>query len=170
MLKRLEKFLIAILGTAVAIFGIISMITNKFEPIADTNGPDDYSLAVITEEDIIKMEMGSTGGLTRETKKLFNNTVTFSAKDFSGVSEILFDNLVLDSDYVLSIRDYNIHGGNFSLVVVHEDEIVAVLEPGAAVDYVLENVNGRVSLRIAGESASFEFSMSEFDYELHGHY
>ena len=145
------------------------LLFDGIEHIEDTNGPDDYSLQTITEENIIKMDMGSIGGPNISRGILTGDTVEFSAKKFTGVYEILYDNFIGKSDFQLDLTNYYIKGGNFKLVVVHDDEIVAELEPGMLVEYRLEDVKGYVSLRIVGESASFTFSMTGYDYDWHSH-
>ncbi len=137
--------------------------------IEDTNGADNFSLQAISDREIIDISTGSVGGPKISRSVLTGNTVEFSAEKFTGVYEILYDNFIGKSDFVLDITNYNIHGGNFKMVVVHNDEIVAELEPDMFVEYRLEDVKGYVSLRIAGESSSFTFSMSEFDYNYHSH-
>ena len=136
--------------------------------IKDTNGADNYSLQSITEQNIIKQDIGSVGGPTITRNSLFG-TVEFSAEKYTGVTEIIFDDFILTSDFTVSLTAFEVYEGNFQMVVVHNDEIVAVLEPDTFVDYTLENVKGYVSLRIAGESASFSFCMMQSDYDFHGH-
>ena len=137
--------------------------------IEDTNGAEDFSLQTITDEDIINMSTGSIGGPEISQSALTGDTVEFSSEKFTGVYEILYDNFILPSDFEVDLTAYEIFGGNFELVVVHNDEIIAVLEPDLFVNYRLEDVTGTVSLRIAGESASFSFCMSEMEYDYHSH-
>ena len=137
--------------------------------IADTNGPDDFSLQTITDQNIIDRSTGSIGGPSISGSLLTGDTVEFSAEKFTGVYEILYDNYIAPSDFEVNLTNYHIHGGNFKLAVVHNEKIVAVLEPGLFVDYRLEDITGYISLRIAGESASFTFSMSEYEYDRHAH-
>lgn len=144
-------------------------IFGGIDHIEDTNGADNFALQEITDENIINEDIGSIGGPKISRSMLTGATVEFSAEKFTGVYEILYDNYVLPSDFYLDLTAYEIYGGNFKLVVVHNDEIVAVLEPDLFVDYLLEDVTGTVSLKIAGESASFSFSMSQMDYDSHSH-
>jgi hypothetical protein len=64
--------------------------------------------------------------------------------------------------------DFTVTGGNFRMVVVNEDRIIADIEPGTQ-QILLEGVKGRVALRIAGESAAYSFSMTEFEYNSFAH-
>lgn len=167
--ENTKKLLLAaaalILGIAVGIW----LILGAPEHIEDTNGPADFSLQVITEENIINRDFGSVGGPKKSTGLLTGDAVEFSAEKFTGVYEILYDHFLLPSDFDLSIANYEIRGGNFQLLVVHNDRIVAVLEPDLFVEYRLEDVTGTVSLRIAGESAAFSFAMSGYEYDRHSH-
>lgn len=137
--------------------------------IEDTNGPENFDLQTITDEEIINMSTGSIGGPKISRSILTGDAVEFSAEKFTGVYEIMYDNFIGTSDFEVDLTAYEIYGGNFKLAVVHNDEIVAVLEPGLFVEYRLEDITGYVSLRIAGESASFSFSMSELEYDYHSH-
>lgn len=139
------------------------------EHIEDTNGEDNFELQTITEQQIVDMSIGSVGGPKISKSILTGDTVEFSAQKFTGVYEILYDNFIGKSDFEINLTGYEIYGGNFKLVVVHNEQIVAVLEPGLFVDYRLEDIKGYVSLRIVGESASFAFSMSQWEYDQHAH-
>ena len=148
---------------------VTMMIFGGIDHIEDTNGPEDFSLQTITDQQIVDLSIGSVGGPNIGRNSLLGSTVEFYSDKFTGVYEILYDNFILPSDFVLSLYNFEIRGGNFKLVIVHDDKIVAELEPGMTVDYRLENVTGAVSLRIVGESASFRFDMTEFDYDFHSH-
>ena len=164
--KKVFAILSAIVLVAVA---VVWFLTDGIEHIEDTNGADNFALQEITDEEIINMSTGAIGGPKISRSMLTGDTVEFSAEKFTGVYEILYDNFILPSDFDLSLFTYNINGGNFKLAVVHDDKIVATLEPDLFVDYRLEDVTGTVSLRIAGESASFSFSINEIDYDMHSH-
>ena len=162
----------ALAGIAVVIVLIVAVVwfmNNGIEHIEDTNGADNFELQQITDENIIKDDLGAVGGPKISRPVLLGDTVEFSAKKFTGVYEILYDNYIMPSDFELNLTGYEISGGNFKMVVVHDDKIVATLEPDLFVNYRLEDVKGTVSLMIAGESASFSFSMSEMEYDGHAH-
>ena len=169
-LSEKTKKQLTLAGAAVFAIAVLAMtLFGGIDHIEDTNGPEDFSLQTITDRQIVELSTGSIGGPAITRSSLLGSTVEFSSKKYTGVSEILYDNFILPSDFVLDLTNFYVHEGNFQLVVVHEDEIVDVLEPDMFVEYRLENVTGYVSLRIVGESASFTFSMSEFDYDLHSH-
>ena len=97
-----------------------------------------------------------------------NDGVTFSSDKFTGVAEIMLTNFVLPSDFDLQVAGFHINSGNFRLVVVHNDEIVADLEPDLFASCYLEDVTGTVSVVIAGESADFAFSLDALFCERYG--
>jgi hypothetical protein len=164
-LKNAAVFVFAVVLVAAGFFWFGK---DSLDHIEDTNG-DDISLQVITEQQIVERSIGALGGPNVLRSSILGSTVEFSAKKYTGVTEILYDNYILPSDFVLDLINYEILGGNFQLVVVHDDKIVAVLEPGTFVHYRMDDITGYVSLRIVGESAAFKFSMSEFDLDMHTH-
>ena len=58
-LTKQNNILWIIVAVVVIAFCAYSFLTSDLEHIEDTNGPDNYALAVITDEDIVKQEMGS---------------------------------------------------------------------------------------------------------------
>ena len=134
--------------------------------IEDTNGPDNFALNTITDQNILNLDLPS-GGYGTKTSGLLSKTVTHSGKDFSGVVEVLWTDMIA-GDFLLDLMDFTVTGGNFRMVVVNEDRIIADIEPGTT-QILLEGVKGRVALRIAGESASYSFSMTEFEYNSFAH-
>lgn len=161
-LTMIGALVLAVVAGAWIIFG-------GTDHIEDTNGAEDFSLQTITDEDIVNMSTGAIGGPKISRSLLTGDTVEFSSEKYTGVSEIFYDNFILPSDFEVDLSGFVVNGGNFKMVVVHNDKIVATLEPDLFVDYILEDVTGTVSLRISGESASFAFSMSEVDYDHHSH-
>ena len=134
--------------------------------IEDTNGPDNFAPNTITDQNILNLDLPS-GGYSTKTSGLLSKTVTHSGKDFSGVVEVLWTDMIA-GDFLLDLMDYTVTGGNFRMVVVNEDRIIADIEPGTT-QILLEGVKGRVALRIAGESAAYSFSMTEFEYNSFAH-
>ena len=134
--------------------------------IEDTNGPDNVALNTITDQNILNLDLPS-GGYGTKTSGLLSKTVTHSGKDVSGVVEVLWTDMIA-GDFLLDLMDYTVTGGNFRMVVVNEDRIIADIEPGTT-QILLEGVKGRVALRIAGESAAYSFSMTEFEYNSFAH-
>ena len=169
MNEKTKKTLILV---AAAVFVVVVgawLILGGTEHIEDTNGADNYALQTITDENIIEMDMGAIGGPKISKNILQGSNVEFSAEKFTGVYEVFYDNFIGKSDFEVNLSGFEVKEGNFKMVVVHDDKIVATLEPDLFVEYRLEDVTGTVSLRIAGESASFIFNMSQMDYDHHAH-
>ena len=164
MNPKTKDILIKVAAALLIIVGGIWLFLSKVEHIEDTNGPDNYSLTTITDQNIIKRDMGATG-LSRSKSLLTGDTHTFSSDKFTGVEEIMYNNYILNSSDYFTIYNYEIKEGNMKMVVVLDDEIIAELEPGMVVEYDFKDVNGTLSLRIAGESAAFRFDISGFDLD-----
>lgn len=167
--EKTKKALITVAAIVFAVVVGVWLLLDAPEHIEDTNGAENFSLQTITEEQIVTMSIGSIGGPNKSRSILTGDSIEFSADKFTGVAEILYDNFIAPSDFQLDLTNYEITGGNFQLVVVHNEQIVAVLEPDMFVSFRLEDITGYVSLRIVGESAAFRFFMSEFDYNFHSH-
>lgn len=164
-LKKLIGIIVVILFIGVCAFWFLG---SDIEHIEDTNGPDNYSLTTITDENIIKQNIGALGN-KRSKGFLSGDIIEFSSKKFTGVTEIMHNNYIGKSDVYFQLLNYNIKEGNFKVVVVHNDKIVAELEPDMFVEYRLEDISGTVSLRIAGESAAYSFGITASDYDRFSH-
>ena len=139
---------------------------NGIEHVEDMNGPEDISIAMITDMDIVNMNYGSKGSV--KTESMFN--VKFSSKKFTGVEELFYNNYISDNNSVtLRFSEYTVTEGNFALVVVNEGEILAKIEPGDSLEYTFENISGRFSVRIVGESAAYTIRMDNYDYDQFFH-
>lgn len=122
--------------------------------LEDTNGPEDYSLQTLTEEDILQ---GASTIKVMSSSTTINNKSTCKAKTMSGVETLFSRKLQNESlDILLSCE---ITGGNARLVLILDGEILhdfALNENDQ--HFTLENVTGKVSLRLAGESAGYAVS------------
>ena len=167
-----NNLLYILIAVAVVVICGYSFLTSDLKHIEDTNGPDDYTLTTITDENIIKQDMGMVGGIKLH-RDIIGSGITFSSDGFTGVYEVLYDNYVLPSDFHLELTNLTVTGGNFRAVIVHDDKIVENLEFNSEdnlfIDYLLEDVTGTVKLVLAGESAAFSFSMLESEYESFAH-
>lgn len=137
----------------------------------DLNGPDDYSLNTITDENIINRDIGSMG-VSRSQSSLdlgnitISSMVKFSSNKFSGVYEVMYNNFFFNSSIQITSMSLKVTSGNFKMVVVEDDEkIIKTIEPSDSIDLYLDNLNGYISFRIAGESAAFELYISQIDFE-----
>ena len=170
-MEKFRKRLIPIAAVTLVAVILFVFVKSDLKHIEDTNGPDNFKLNTITDAQIIDMDMGSINAVSVR-KDLIGDGLTFYSNKFTGVYEVLYDNLIGKSDFVLSFSSLTVTEGNFRMVVVHDGRIVAEFEPNAEdpfVDYMLEDVSGTVSLRIVGESAAYSFHMSAYEYDNHAH-
>lgn len=166
MNEKMKKLLWGVLAVAVVVVCAVSFLTSDLEHIEDTNGPDDYSLTTITEQDILDHSMGCLN-FGRTTNAL-TGTVTFDSGKFTGVKQIMWTNIMFSTGVTLDLIDYEVHSGNFAMAVIHNGEIIRYIQPGeTTVD--LGAITGDVSLVVAGESADFRFSMFQSEYDSYAH-
>lgn len=159
------------IAVVIAVVGAVAawMILNPGpEHIEDTNGADDYSLQTITEEDVVKCEMGSRGGLAESTSNLsvggiqISDGIEYSCKKFTGVHRLYTCTIFKGSDIHVSLVDFKIKSGNFAFYVVLDGEIYGQVKPaedGGFSEFILDSVekSGTLEYIIAGESANFSF-------------
>ncbi len=165
-ITRQNKLLWIIVAVLMLAVGGYWMLTSDLEHIEDSNGPEDISLAVITDENIINQDIGALN--VSKTTDPLNDGITFSSKQFSGVYRVFLTNFLFDSDFDMSVAGFWVNSGNFRMCIVHEGRIIADVEPGMLVDVQLEDLNGTFELVIAGESADFEFTLERGFCEQYG--
>lgn len=176
MNKKMKDILWKVFALVLVVVVAVWFLMDDMEPIEDTNGPDDISLTTITDENIINLDMGALNAIKVSESDLqvggldLDPIVDFSSEDFSGVYEVLYNHFIGNSDVVIELDYLKVDSGNFKMVVLLDGEIVTTIEPSdEPISFRMEDVNGTVSLRIAGESASYSFAMSKTDYELFEH-
>ena len=160
MMKRFFALLLTVLL-------LLSCTACGSAAIEDTNGPDNFALNTIADRNILDLDLPSSGH-SYKTGGLLTKTIEFSSKDFSGVVEILWTDMIAGT-FVLDLMDYSVTSGNFRMVIVNSDKIVATIEPGTT-HVELDGLQGYVSLRIAGESAAYSFSMAQSEYDAFSHH
>lgn len=153
-LNEKTKKIIAAVG-AVVLIAVCALwfLNSDLEHIEDTNGAENYALQTITDENIIKRDVGATG--LKISTDAITNTKTYSSEKFTGVEEIYGTN-IWGNRLEITINHTRVDSGNFKIVLLEGEKIVhefALNELSQS--YVLENPNGYISLRIAGESADF---------------
>lgn len=155
----MEKIKKILSGVGVVVFIVVVavwMLSSDLEHIEDTNGSDIYKLQQINDGNIIKMDVGALN--YAQADELFNNLPTYKSDKFTGVAEIYTTNII-GNRFDITLYNLWVESGNFRVVLVHNDEIVHEFKLNELMQsYTLENPKGNVSLRIAGESAKFEFS------------
>jgi len=142
---------------AIAIIGIAAVwfLGSDLEHIEDTNGADNYTLQTITDENICNRDIGALNVKTKTG--ILNDVVTYKSDCFTGVYEVFTENIVTNR-YEITVNHASVNAGNFKMVLCIDDEIVHVFELNELTQtFLMEDVAGTVSLRIAGESADFMF-------------
>lgn len=117
--------------------------------IEDTNGLKDFSLAQISNEDIVHGRSSMSSGRIQTTS---GGRTSISVRKYSGVQTLETFNEV--GGGVLKY-DITLKSGNLRAVLVHDSDIVAELTVnGGECEYVFPD-NGTYKLKIAGETAEF---------------
>ena len=149
-----------VLGLIMAL-GFAVMAAGCGVEIADTNGPDDYSLATITEENIINQDMGASSysmSPGSEDEEYMVKSTKFKGKEFSGVAQLYMTNYIGKSDVTVDVSNLTVNSGNFALYAVLDGEIVHEFKNGELMEtFELKDINGTFELVIAGETADFKF-------------
>ena len=125
----------------------------------DTNGEDNFTLQTITDQNIINLDLGSSG-LSYSESHLGDlvSSAEYSAKNFNGVAQLYLTNFLLPSDIEIYIGHMNVKKGNFKMVVINNDAIIFEIPLDSFGDtYRFEDLTGSFSVHVAGESAAFEF-------------
>ena len=154
-MEKLKKILPLLAAVALIVVAVIWFTGSDLEHIADTNGPDDFTLQTITDDNIRNRDMGALN--VGQSTSLVSDTVSYSSKKFTGVYEVFTENIITNR-YEITVNHARVDAGNFKMVLCVDDEIVHEFTLNTlSQTFVLEHVNGTVSLRIAGESADFMF-------------
>ena len=140
----------------VLVYGGYSLLTSDLEHIEDTNGPDNYRLQQITDYDIIEREMGSLNLTIKD--QVLSSLPLVTSKKFTGVADVYTTN-VWGNRLDITLYTTEVKSGNLKIVLIHNDEIVHEFRLNELTEtYTLQNPDGFVALRVAGESAEFKFS------------
>ncbi len=127
--------------------------------IEDTNGEDDYSLATITEEQLVKGTNSSSKVGFLHTQ--INDTHTFKVNKFSGVEVLESIRATESTKSITFLVECTRNSGNLYVYVRCDGQIVGDFEIGTKDDLVIENpAPGKYELCVAGESASYELSVT----------
>lgn len=165
-LQKQNNLLWIICAVVMVVVGGYLFLTDDLEHIEDANGPDNYALVTITDENIIKQDVGALN--VQKSTGLLNDGITFSSKKFTGVYRVFVTNFFLNSDFQMDLAGFWVNGGNFRMCIVNNDEIIADVEPGSFPEVLLHDLNGSFELVIAGESADFEFTLDRVVCEQYG--
>lgn len=161
-----NNLLYILIAVAVVVICGYSFLNSDLKHIEDTNGPDDYTLTTITDENIIKQDMGALN--VSKSTGLLNDGVTFKSDKFTGVYRVFQTNFFFDSDFLMDVAGFWVNNGNFRMCIVNDGKIIANVEPGMFATCELSDLNGSFELVIAGESADFEFTLNRLFCEQYG--
>ena len=155
-MKKIVCFLLA-MGLAVFAAGCSSV---EFE---DTNGPDDYSLTQITDDNIVNLDVGAASYSQKpgsEESDNLSRMTEFKSDSFNGVAEIYRTHLLGKSDLTIDVSNLQVSGGNYRLSVVQDGEIIYDFPLNEMLQtYELRDTNGDISIVMSGESADFYMSI-----------
>lgn len=139
---------------------VVSLVGCGGTEYEDTNGENNYALQTITDENIINLETGASGLSFSEEDFGGIISTEYSSKNFNGVEQIYTTSFIGSADVTVYIGTMNVKGGNFKLVAINNDTIIKEFPLDAfAETYVFEDIKGTFSIHLAGENASFEFSI-----------
>ena len=121
--------------------------------IEDTNGEDDYSLATITEEQLVKGTNSSSKVGFLHTQ--INNSHTFKVNKFSGVEAIESVRATESTKSITFLVESTRKSGNLYVYVRCDGQIVGDFEIGEKDELVLENphpANTSFALRVRAQA------------------
>ena len=134
----------------------LSLTLTSCSHIEDTNGPDDYSLVEISNDEIVSGKSYSTsvGKLTTQTGR----TIKLKISKFSGVENVQsFKTTNSDITFTVSIE---VTQGNFKAVLVQNNKIIHEFNNNQNNQVVtVSKGTGSVAVYIAGESAKFNLTI-----------
>lgn len=154
MLEFIKNSKIAIIVFLVLLVGLLAILPTASPQvdIKDKNGPDDYSLCKLEDEDIIK---GIDGDIV-ENHQEGSKKHTFHGTLFSG-AETVYDFNTPNLTCTIRVTQFTVTSGNARLVVVADGKIVHDFDLNSGEQtYMLTNFTENAALKIAGESAMFD--------------
>ena len=121
--------------------------------VEDINGPDDYSLATYTDDDILNGIRSTTtiGTLTTRVEKNGHLTASYKASKISGC--VVLESFKSNSDTISFKFDFTCESGNALIVIVYNNEIIKKVEPNTEVSFELNNQGNKYKVWLIGESA-----------------
>lgn len=157
-MKKWVFFIGNIALISIAIVWTITYFQNRH--IEDLNGADDFTLQTITDGNIEHMNVDAFGSEIN-TDKSSNITTCFSKK-FTGVDEV-FCRYCIGPHLTITINNLQVTQGNLRVVALLDEKIIHEFSLNEAEQTIdLKDLNGFVSIRIAGESACYQFDYSYF--------
>ena len=144
-------------------YRIIKIIKLKDDELPDLNGPEDYSLYLLSEEEVVKTydyvafltsegQYGESTNVDKDHKYYDYDKVNFQAKHFSGVKVLQATNI--SDDYCTFKINSEVNSGNFDIVIIVDGELHSKVDINQETIISLEGIKDKtVLVKIAGESA-----------------
>ena len=154
MFKNSKTSIIIFAVLVVAAIAFFPTIGSNVKEYKDTNGENDFSLCKITDEDIIEGMDSSTLNIVTFDEE--QNEYWYLGKYFNG-STSLSTGTPLTKNNTINIQKFSVTKGNARLLILAENTIVHDFTPNESnQELSLNNLQGDISLVIAGESTNFE--------------
>ncbi len=154
MFKNSKTSIIIFAVLVVAAIAFFPTIGSNVKEYKDTNGENDFSLCKITDEDIIEGMDSSTLNIVTFDEK--QNEYWYLGKYFNG-STSLDTGTPLTKNNTINIQKFSVTKGNARLLILADNTIVHDFIPNESnQELSLNNLQGDISLVIAGESTNFE--------------
>lgn len=154
MFKNSKTSIIIFAVLVVAAIAFFPTIGSNVKEYKDTNGENDFSLCKITDEDIIEGMDSSTLNIVTFDEE--QNEYWYLGKYFNG-STSLSTGTPLTKNNTINIQKFSVTKGNARLLILADNTIVHDFSPNESnQELSLNNLQGDISLVVAGESANFE--------------
>lgn len=154
MFKNSKTSIIIFAVLVVAAIAFFPTIGSNVKEYKDTNGENDFSLCKITDEDIIEGMDSSTLNIVTFDEE--QNEYWYLGKYFNG-STSLSTGTPLTKNNTINIQKFSVTKGNARLLILADNTIVHDFIPNESnQELSLNNLQGDISLVIAGESTNFE--------------
>jgi len=174
--KKKDKLFAIVIVAAIAVGTAWTFLTGP-EHIEDTNGPDNFSINRITDEEIIKGDYGTTGSLQKGSSQInlgggvtISSSVKFATKKFTGVYDLVWADYILPSDFEITLYNLQVTGGNFEIMLINDGKIIDHIDINGDGYLRVDNLTGNTVLRLVAESAAFSFEVSQSDFDMFEHY
>ena len=122
----------------------------------DTNGEDDISLCSLTEEDLLEKHPHALFNMSSTSSN--NTKTTFKCNIFSGVSDIASYTIKEKTSFTITSL---IESGNGDFFIYQDGKRIYSIGFPYNDTIVLSDVTGKISFRIAGESAKMDITITK---------
>ena len=163
-MKKFKKIKISALFLSLLVF--LLAMTSCSEQIKDSNGPDDFSLVELTDEDILATSVTAHVTEPDGPNDKGNGVTTFSDSRISGVKEIVRYEANGDEHInggILKVTvDSEVRAGNVKILLVKKanaNSVEAEFEIGEGKSAEIADPRGVYMVRIGAESADIDIKV-----------